>query len=150
MSSSANFSRPLMIYDDTCLSCQRFARIASVISRRWIRIVGHYYSEEAISTKKAIFPKDYESTKMFWIINSNGAFGGRAGLVPLIKEIIVGLFIHNEYRHEHNEFNLMHSETSKNKCAINTSSCRSIKGTIARVINLLKSGAILPIDKQKQ
>jgi hypothetical protein len=136
-----------MIYDDTCLSCQRLAKIANVISRRWIRIGGHYYSEEAIRTKKAVFPKNYESTKMFWIINSNGAFGGRAGLMPLIKEVLVGLFIHNEYRHERKEFNPMHAEISIDKCANKTSSCESIKGTIDRVITLLKSSAKLPVHK---
>lgn len=136
-----------MIYDDTCLSCQRLAKIANVISRRWIRIGGHYYSEEAIRTKKAVFPKNYESTKMFWIINSNGAFGGRAGLMPLIKEVLVGLFIHNEYRHERKEFNSTHAEINIDKCANKPSSCESIKGTIDRVITLLKSSAKLPVHK---
>jgi hypothetical protein len=136
-----------MIYDDTCLSCQKFAKIANVISRGWIRIGGHYYSEEAIRTKTAVFPKNYESTKMFWIINSNGAFGGRAGLMPLIKEVLVGLFIHGEHRHERREFNPIHAEISKDKCVNKTSSCESIKGTIDRVITLLKSSAKLPVHK---
>ena len=147
MSSFDKFSRPFMIYDDTCLSCQKFAKIANVISRGWIRIGGHYYSEEAIRTKTAVFPKNYESTKMFWIINSNGAFGGRAGLMPLLKEVLVGLFIHGEHRHERKEFNPIHSEISKDKCVNKTSSCESIKGTIDRVITLLKSSAKLPIHK---
>lgn len=147
MSSFDKFSRPFMIYDDTCLSCQKFAKIANVISRGWIRIGGHYYSEEAIRTKTAVFPKNYESTKMFWIINSNGAFGGRAGLMPLIKEVLVGLFIHGEHRHERKEFNPIHAEISKDKCVNKTSSCESIKGTIDRVITLLKSSAKLPVHK---
>lgn len=48
MDKSEIFSRPLIIYDDKCYSCTKFANIARSISRGYIRIAGHYYSDEAI------------------------------------------------------------------------------------------------------
>jgi hypothetical protein len=86
------FQRPLLIYDDKCYSCARFARVASALSRGWIRVAGHYYSQEAIVAKEMIFPPEYDATKMFWLINRHGARGARSGLLPLAKEIVIGMF----------------------------------------------------------
>jgi hypothetical protein len=66
--------------------------MASMLSRSWISIAGHYYSQEAKEAKEMIFPPDYDTTKMFWLINKSGAHGARSGLLPLAKEILVGIF----------------------------------------------------------
>lgn len=92
MSLSSLFHRPLLIYDDKCYSCAKFAKVASRLSRGWIRVAGHYYSQEAKEAKEMIFPPGYDATKMFWLVNRNGAHGARAGLMPLAKEIIAGMF----------------------------------------------------------
>ncbi len=89
---SSSFKRPLLIYDDKCYSCAKFAKVASILSRGWIRAAGHYYSQVAQETKEMIFPTDYDATKMFWLINRSGAHGARSGLLPLAKEILVGIF----------------------------------------------------------
>lgn len=89
---SSLFQRPLLIYDDKCYSCAKFAKVASTLSRGWIRIAGHYYSQEAKEAKEMIFPPGYDATKMFWLVNRNGAHGARSGLLPLAKEIIAGMF----------------------------------------------------------
>ena len=89
---SSLFSRPLLIYDDKCYSCAKFAKVCRILSRSWIRTAGHYYSEEAKVAKSMIFPPNYDATKMFWLVNKHGAYGARSGILPLVKEIIVGLF----------------------------------------------------------
>lgn len=89
---SSLFERPLLIYDDTCHVCGQFAIYVNHLSRGWIRIAGHYDSYEANNAKSLIFPTDYDSTSMFWLINTKGAFGGRAGLLPVLVEIIKGTF----------------------------------------------------------
>ena len=66
--------------------------MASMLSRSWISAAGHYYSQEAKEAKEMIFPSDYDATKMFWLINKSGAYGARSGLLPLAKEILVGIF----------------------------------------------------------
>jgi hypothetical protein len=65
--------------------------MASMLSRSWISAAGHYYSQEAKEAKEMIFPSDYDATKMFWLINKSGAYGARSGLLPLAKEILVGI-----------------------------------------------------------
>lgn len=92
MSLSSTFARPLLIYDDKCYSCTQFARTASALSRGWIRTAGHYRSEEARRAKEMIFPEGYDSTRMFWLVNSTGAHGARSGLLPLAREVAAGWF----------------------------------------------------------
>ena len=62
-----------------------------MLSRGWIRAAGHYYSQVAKEAKDMIFPTDYDATKMFWLINKSGAHGARSGLLPLAKEILIGI-----------------------------------------------------------
>jgi hypothetical protein len=86
------FQRPLLIYDDKCYSCAKFAKAVSMLSRGWIRVAGHYYSQEAKEAKEIIFPPGYDATKMFWLVKKTGAYGARSGLLPVVREVIVGLF----------------------------------------------------------
>ena len=57
------FSQPLLIYDDKCSSCIKFAKAVDLVSKGWIRTAGHYYSMEADEVKKLVFPSDYNATK---------------------------------------------------------------------------------------
>ena len=105
MNLSSKFSIPLLIYDDKCSSCTKFAKTANTLSRGRIRIAGHYYSNEAIEAKKIIFPANYDSTKMFWLINKKGAFGARLGLIQVVKEIVIGLFQGKRIKNNNNKNN---------------------------------------------
>ncbi len=126
---SSIFARPLLIYDDKCSSCGKFAKAASILSRGWIRTAGHYFSEEAKNAKKLVFPADYDPTKMFWLINETGAYGARSGLIPVMKEIITGIF--------KGEKNLDNYAIT---CEyITEMSCMSTKNTIKRVINMMQN-----------
>src|SRR6266508_3225816 len=88
---SSIFSRPMLIYDDKCGACKKFASYASTLSRGWIRLAGHYYSREAIN-----------ATKMIWLINEKGAYGARSGLLPVAREIIKGIFKRRGLKHQVN------------------------------------------------
>ena len=122
MHPSSIFSRPLLIYDDECSSCGKFAQIASILSRGWIRTAGHYYSEEAKNAKKLIFPPNYDPTKMFWLINENGAFGARSGLLP-------GIFKGGKNL---DNYNIVCGYTKE-------MSCISTKNTIKRIANMMRT-----------
>ena len=134
---SKRFSQPLLIYDDKCSSCTKFANAASRLSRGWIRIAGHYFSQEAIDTKKMVFPPDYDPTKMFWLINKNGAFGARSGLFQSIMEIIIGNFkIMSKSRYKKDyDGKLVTAGCSY----IDKESCMSTRTTINRMFNMMKN-----------
>jgi hypothetical protein len=131
------FSQPLLIYDDKCSSCTKFAKVAAKLSRGWIRIAGHYFSQEAMDTKKTVFPPDYDATKMFWLINKNGAFGARSGLFQSIKEIIIGNFksiSKSKFSKDHN-LKLAATECSYS----DRESCMSTRTTLSRMYNMMRN-----------
>ncbi len=74
--------------DDNCQCCGQFAMHVNHLSRGWIRVAGHLILTRRDNAKSLIFPSDYDSTSMFWRMNAKGAFGGRAGLLPVFVEII--------------------------------------------------------------
>jgi hypothetical protein len=130
------FSQPLLIYDDKCSSCTKFAKAAAKLSGGWIRIAGHYFSQEAIDAKKMVFPPGYDPTKMFWLINKRGAFGARSGLFQTIKEIITGNYksiSKNKYK-DHN-FKL----AATNCRYIDKESCMSTRTTLSRMYNMMRN-----------
>jgi hypothetical protein len=129
MDKSEIFLRPLLIYDDKCFSCTQFANIARVLSGGYIRIAGHYYSDEALLAKKIVFPASYETTKMFWLINRNGAYGARSGLLQVIKEIIISLI---KRRYTTSETKI---SSYKSKCQL--TSCGSPTKTLKRIASLM-------------
>jgi hypothetical protein len=126
----------LLIYDDKCSSCTKFAKTANTLSRGRIRIAGHYYSKEALEAKKMVFPTNYDSTKMFWLINKKGAYGARLGFIQLVKEIIIGWFKGKEIKNNKN------SNNNNLSCEYKDSvmSCGSSPDSILkRIINMMRN-----------
>jgi hypothetical protein len=78
-----------MIYDDSCYYCSKFANIVKTFARKRILILGQY-SKLGMEVKSEIFPKDYDATRMFWFITDKIAYGGRAGIFPLLFFILRG------------------------------------------------------------
>ena len=80
---------PVLIYDDSCYHCSKFASIAKSIAGKNILIVGHY-TEIGKEIKSEIFPINYDGTRMFWFITDKVAYGGRSGIFPLLFFILKG------------------------------------------------------------
>jgi len=144
ISPSPPFSKPLLIYDDKCSSCRKFAFWAKTLSRGWIRIAGHYYSPEAINAKKSIFPDDYDPTRMFWLINKNGAYGARSGLMQVIKEIISGAIktgVVNDLPGDCEDCIFTDEDIAslKNNSCNYLTGCVSIRDTWARIFEMLRN-----------
>ncbi len=78
---------PVMIYDNRCYICGKFAKIVNLFARGRLLIMGHY-SDFGMKFKSEIFPQNYDSTKMFWFVDNKTAYGGRAALIPLISHIL--------------------------------------------------------------
>ena len=79
---------PLMIYDDKCYLCSKFASVVHIFAKDKILIVGHY-SDIGMKIKSEIFKQNYDSTRMFWFITKKMAYGGRAAISPLFQSILM-------------------------------------------------------------
>jgi len=76
---------PLVIYDNQCYLCVKFAKIVNFLARGRLRIVGHY-SQLGKKLRETIL--DSSALEMFWLVDGKTAYGGRAGLYPLLMAII--------------------------------------------------------------
>ena len=75
---------PIVLFDDQCYVCIKFATIVNFLAKGKITMVGHY-SNFGIKIRNEIL--DESALEMFWFIAKKRASGGRAALFPLIKAI---------------------------------------------------------------
>ena len=75
---------PIVVYDNQCYLCVKFARFVDFFARGKITMVGHY-SDFGTKIRNEIL--DESALDMFWFIDEKRAYGGRAALFPLIKSI---------------------------------------------------------------
>jgi hypothetical protein len=76
---------PLVIYDNHCYLCVKFAKFVNFLARGRLRIVGHY-TQLGQKLRESIL--DSSALEMFWFVDGKTAYGGRAGLLPLILAIV--------------------------------------------------------------
>ena len=76
---------PIVLFDNQCYLCMKFAKMINFFARDKITMVGHY-SEFGEKIRKSIL--DESALDMFWFINQKRACGGRAALLPLLKSIL--------------------------------------------------------------
>jgi len=76
---------PIVVYDDQCYLCTKFAKIVNFLARGNLTIIGHY-SNRGEEIRNQILGES--ALDMFWLIDEKNAYGGRAALFPLIRSII--------------------------------------------------------------
>lgn len=75
---------PIVLFDNQCYLCTKFAKTVNFLAKGKITMVGHY-SELGEKIRENML--DESALDMFWFINQKRAYGGRAALFPLIKSI---------------------------------------------------------------
>ena len=75
---------PIVVFDNQCYLCVKFAKFVEFFARDKISMVGHY-SDFGIKIRDEIL--DESALDMFWFIDKKRAYGGRAALFPLVKSI---------------------------------------------------------------
>lgn len=76
---------PLVLYDDRCYLCIKFAKVINFLAKGRLRLVGHYTD---LGKKLRDEVLDSSALSMFWFIDEKTAYGGRAALFPLFSAII--------------------------------------------------------------
>ena len=75
---------PMVVFDNQCYLCMKFAKFVSFCARGKMTMVGHY-SDFGVEIRNEIL--DESALDMFWFIDTKRAYGGRAALFPLVKSI---------------------------------------------------------------
>ena len=118
---------PIVLYDDKCYLCIKFAKIVNLFAKEKVLLVGHY-STTGEEIRKEIL--DSSALEMFWYIDQKIAYGGRAALFPLIKTIISG----DSKKHEYMKI--------KEECDIQ---CKTAKAVFLRSASLLTNSKKIKI-----
>ena len=77
---------PIVVFDNQCYLCVKFAKVVKFFARDKITMIGHY-SDFGKKIRDEIL--DESALKMFWFIDKKRAYGGRAALLPLVKSLFV-------------------------------------------------------------
>ena len=75
---------PLVIYDNECYLCVQFAKLVNFLAKGRLHFVGHY-TDFGKQIRESVL--DSNALAMFWFIDNNTAYGGRAALGPLLTAI---------------------------------------------------------------
>ncbi len=75
---------PIVVFDNQCYLCVKFAKFVDFFTRGKMTMVGHY-SDFGIKIRNEIL--DESALDMFWFIDKKRAYGGRAALIPLVKSV---------------------------------------------------------------
>ena len=76
---------PLVIYDNKCYICIQFAKFVNFLAKGRLRFVGHY-TDFGKQIREDVL--DSNALEMFWFIDTNTAYGGRAALGPLFSAVL--------------------------------------------------------------
>ena len=75
---------PLVIYDNRCYICVQFAKFVNFLAKGRLHFVGHY-TDFGKQIREGVLGSN--ALEMFWFIDTNTAYGGRAALGPLFSAI---------------------------------------------------------------
>lgn len=75
----------MVVFDNQCYLCVKFAEAVNFLAGGKLTMVGHY---SPLGEKLRNEVLDESALEMFWLISKKHAYGGRAALLPLIKSII--------------------------------------------------------------
>ncbi|MDF0680297.1 MAG: hypothetical protein P0116_04965 [Candidatus Nitrosocosmicus sp.] len=83
------FHFPVLIYDNYCSSCSKFANVIYNLSKKKIEILGHFDIERSTELKELVFSNySKDPTRMFWYVKRDRAYASRKGLVQVIMDLI--------------------------------------------------------------
>jgi predicted DCC family thiol-disulfide oxidoreductase YuxK len=117
---------PLVLYDDKCYLCIKFAKVINFLAKGRLRLVGHY-TDLGKNIREGIL--DSSALSMFWFIDKNIAYGGRAALLPLFCAIVSA---------KRNSEGISVQES----CDIG---CKDIKAVFLRSASLLSTSKKIPL-----
>lgn len=118
---------PIMLYDNKCYLCAKFAAVVNLLARGNIYLVGHYTEIGQMLREQAL---DSSALDMFWFIDGKTAYGGRAALLPLVSAMIA------------KKARTQHTKVDADACG---DGCRTAKAVFVRSASLFTHSKKIPL-----
>lgn len=121
----------MIVYDNQCYLCVKFAKLVEFLTRRNVTMIGHY-SEFGAKLRETMLGES--AVEMFWLIDKKTAYGGRAALLPLLRTMITT------------------NGKSKNRIQVNDKceqECKTIKAVFIRSASLFSNSRRIDLQQSK-
>lgn len=83
-----NSDSPILIFDNKCISCTKYAKLAVKLMDDRVRTIGLYTEDSFLLRAKYPSLREVNWFEMSWFLIDGRAHGGRAGLIRMIKYIL--------------------------------------------------------------
>ncbi|KER07076.1 hypothetical protein AAA799E16_00006 [Marine Group I thaumarchaeote SCGC AAA799-E16] len=125
-----NLDFPIIVFDNQCYLCVKFAKFVNFFARGKMKMIGHYTKQGEMIRGKIL---DESALEMFWFIDEKKAYGGRSALLPVIKTI---------FSNKSKKFPItgINEQCSQN--------CKSVKAVFVRSTSLISNNKIIKIDDE--
>lgn len=131
-------SRAVALYDDRCSLCTLFAQFVKSLTK--MELVGHY-SPQGASLRKSRLESD--ALEMFWIIDKNTAYGGRAAIWPLLKMSIK----RQQKKTRVDDAKSLNTGATAPKESCQISDCSGVKHVFIRSASLIRNSKVIHVNR---
>ena len=119
---------PIVLYDDECAACSVFASAVHRAAGGCVGMVGHYTEAGEAIRSEAL---GGDALSMFWFLDGKTAYGGRAALLPLARQL----------------FRRRCGKKEPGPGPARCASCRDPRSVLLRSASLLSHSRKMPIDQ---
>ncbi|MEM0043180.1 MAG: hypothetical protein QXJ51_02940 [Sulfolobales archaeon] len=134
---SIRFSSPTLFYDNYCKICYTYAKIISLLSRGRISVRG-MYTEDSEWIRRIVGPSEYILMPWFYSPRNRKIYGGRSMILPLLREMIIGLF-----KRGNNVF----ADLKPENCSA-VLPCSGLKGFVYRTLTILLKSKTIDLKRE--
>ncbi len=127
----------IALYDDHCSLCTIFAQWVKRMTKNKVQLVGHY-SPQGSMLRKDILESD--ALEMFWVIDKDTAYGGRAAIWPLLK---IAISTKKDKTEHSKQKYIKDTINTKKRCTV--SDCSGAKHVFIRSASLIRNSRIIQI-----
>ena len=120
---------PIVIYDNECYLCVQFAKFVNFLAKGKLNFVGHYTDFGRKIRENTL---DSNALEMFWFIDNNTAYGGRAALGPLFSSIL------------NSNGKIIQKNIAEDSCELG---CKNPKAVFFRSVSLLTNSKKIKISE---
>ena len=132
-----------IIYDDHCSMCTMFARCAGRLSGGSLVLVGHY-SRRGERMRRELLGSG--ALEMFWLVDRDAAYGGRAAIGPLLKYIAAGWSAGGLRRRRGSRGPGAVADAADGPASCASSDCSGPADVFIRSASLIRNSRIIRVD----
>ena len=138
--------RDFVIYDNHCSMCTLFARYVGRLTGGRVRLVGHY-SRQGSKMRDELL--DSDALEMFWFVDKSTAYGGRAAILPLLRNVVTGWLARGSRKPAELPASAASRDTAWNSASCQSSDCSGPKDVFIRSASIIRNSRVIQLNRER-